>query len=152
MAIHSQLDELIDRVLPIVQNFHCKGMFAPNAATIDANGELSGHALTTDGSAQISVSQAIEHFENKFALQAKSKEIQASGIFYHSLGIDTTGDKVQLPPANTMDECKTIVALLEHAGGDSVYLVIPYSGQPPQINYGVGKLIEKPANVFPALP
>ena len=148
MALHPQLDELIHRVLPVVQDFHRKGMLAPHAATIDSKGELSGHALTTDGTTQLSVSQAIEHFESKFALQARSGEIQAASVFYHSPGIDASADGVLLPPASTTDECRTVVALLEHSSGDSVYLLIPYSGQPPEVEYGVGKLIEKPAKVF----
>jgi hypothetical protein len=53
-----------------------------------------------------------------------------------------------LPPASNTDECRTLVALLEHASGDSVYLLIPYSGEPPVVEYAVGKLIEKPAKVF----
>lgn len=124
-------------------------MFAPHAASIDSTGELSGHALTTDGTNQLSVSQAIEHFESKFSLQAKSHEIQATGIFYHSPGIDASAKIVSLPPANTTDECRAIVALLEHSLGDSVYLIIPYSGQLPEIEYSSGKLVEKPTRVFP---
>ncbi|KAF0812413.1 hypothetical protein IGB42_03081 [Andreprevotia sp. IGB-42] len=152
MALHPQLDELIHGVLPMVQDFHRKGMFAPHAATIDDKGKLSGHALTTDGTTQFSVAQALEHFENTFALQAKSGEIQAASIFYHSPGIGGSTGKVQLPPAITTDECRTIVALLEHSSGDSVYLLIPYNGQPPQIEYGIGKLIEKPAKMFLCKP
>ena len=106
---------MIHRVLPVVQDFHRKAMFAPHAATIDASGELSGHTLTTDGSTSLSVAQAIEHFESKFSLQAQSREIQAMGIFYHSLGIDGSVERFSLPPANIMDECRTVVALLEHA-------------------------------------
>jgi hypothetical protein len=148
MALHPQLDELIQRVLPTVQNFHSKGMFAPHAATIDKAGNLSGRALTTDGSPQLSVSQAIEHFETSFAQQASSGVIQAAGIFYHSPGVDTSTGKVSLPPASNRLECTTLVALLEHAGGDSVYLLIPYSGEPPAVAYALGKLVEKPPKVF----
>lgn len=152
MPLHPQLDEMIHRVLPVVQDFHRKAMFAPHAATIDASGELSGHTLTTDSSTSLSVAQAIEHFESKFSLQAQSREIQAMGIFYHSLGIDGSVERFSLPPANIMDECRTVVALLEHSSGDSAYLVIPYSGSPPQIDYGVGMLIEKPSKVFIRTP
>ena len=81
MAIHQQLDELIHRVLPVVQDFHRKGMFAPHAASINNAGALAGHALTADGTTQLSVPQAIEHFESRFSQQAKSGEIQAAGIF-----------------------------------------------------------------------
>lgn len=148
MAIHQQLDELIHHVLPVVQDFHRKGMFAPHAASINNAGALAGHALTADGTTQLSVSQAIEHFEYRFSQQAKSGEIQATGIFYHSPGIDTSSSTVTLPPASNTNECRTLVALLEHASGDSVYLLIPYSGEPPVVEYAVGKLIEKPAMVF----
>lgn len=148
MAPHQQLDELINRVLPVVQEFHQKGMFSPHAATIDAAGAVAGHALTTDGSAQLSVTEAIQHFEEKFSRQASHSEIQGAGIFYHSPGIETSGGSVSLPPASTTDECRTLVALLEHAVGDSVYLLIPYSGQPPEVEYAVGKLIEKPVTIF----
>lgn len=148
MALHQQLDELIQRVLPVVQDFHREGMFAPHAASIDKAGAIAGHALTTDDTTQLSVSQAIEHFEGRFSQLAKSGEIQATGIFYHSLGIDASGNAVSLPPASNSDECRTLVALLEHASGDSVYLLIPYRGEPPSVEYDVGKLIEKPAKVF----
>jgi hypothetical protein len=80
MALHIQLDELINRVLPVAQHFHGKGMLAPHAATIDKTGELSGRALTTDGTEELSVSQAIEHFESTFAQLAAEGNIQASGI------------------------------------------------------------------------
>lgn len=152
MALHQQLDELINRVLPVVHDYHRKSMFSPHAATIDAGGIVSGHALTTDGSAQFSVLQAIEHFERKFAQQASLKEIQGTGIFYHSPGIDTSAGVVALPPATTTDECRNLVALLEHASGDSVYLLIPYSGEPPAVEYAVGKLVEKPLRVFVGEP
>ena len=152
MAFHPQLDELIDGMLPIVQHFHREGMFAPHAATIDFQGDLFGQALTIDESTQLSVSQAIEHFESEFALQAQSGEIQAAGIFYHSPGMHASSGKDLLPPADTTDECRAIVALLEHSCGDSVYLLIPYSGQPPQVEYGIGELIEKPAKVFLSKP
>ncbi|WP_141758594.1 hypothetical protein [Duganella sp. HH105] len=148
MALHAQLDELIHRVLPVVQHFHSTGMFAPHAATINAAGELAGHALTTDGSTQLSVQQTIEHFETKFAEQAESREIEATGIFYHSSGIDTSATRVSLPPAGTTDECKTIVALLEHSSGDSVYLLVPYNGEGQAIEYSVGKLVAKPVKIF----
>jgi hypothetical protein len=148
MALHPQINELIQRVLPVVQDFHRKGMFAPHAATIDTAGNLAGRALTTDGTAQLSVAQAIEHFESSFSKQAVLGEIQATGIFYHSPGIDTSAGSVSLPPANKTDECKALVALLEHAAGDSVYLLIPYLGEPPSVEYEVGKLVERPSKVF----
>lgn len=152
MALHPQLDELIHRMIPVVQDFHGKGMFSPHAATIDNAGELSGHALTADGTTQLSVMQTIEHFEDKFSRQAESGEIRATGIFYHSPGIDASGHKVSLPPAATTDECRAIVALLEHSSGDSVYLLVPYSGEAKAIEYAVGKLIEKPAKIFRPKP
>lgn len=147
MALHPQLDKLISGMLPIVQDFHRNGMFAPHAATIDRQGDLFGHALVEE-TEESTASQAIEHFESKFGLQARRGEIQASGIFYHSPGIDASDNKVFLPPASTTDECKAIVALLEHSCGNSVYLFIPYSGQPPQVEYDDGQLIEKPPKVF----
>ena len=148
MTLHPQLDELINRVLPVVQDFHGKAMFAPHAATIDNAGALTGRALTTDGSAQMSVPQAIDHFESSFMQLAAKGEIKASGIFYHSSGIDSSSSSVTLPPASTTDECRNLVALLEHASGESLYLLIPYSGQSPTIEYAIGKLIEKPPKVF----
>lgn len=148
MALQTQLDELTHRILPVVQDFHRKGMFAPHAASFDTSGEISGHALTTDGTAQHSVSKAIEYFEATFKEKGASGEITATGIFYHSPGVDTSAGIVSLPPANNTDDCKTLVGLLEHASGQSVYLVIPYSGRPPDIEYAVGKLIGKPPRIF----
>lgn len=148
MALHQQLDELIDRMLPIVQHFHEKSMYAPHAATIDKSGELTGHALTSDGTNQLSVAQSIEHFESNFAQLATTGEIQAAGIFYHSSGIEISAGTVSLPPATDIDECRALVALLEHASGDSVYLVVPYIDHSSSIEYRQGKLIEKPSKVF----
>lgn len=148
MALHQQLDELINRVLPVVQDFHRKGMFAPHAASVDAAGNVAGHALTTDGTTQLLVGQALEHFERKFAQQAGLSEIQGTGIFYHSPGVDTSAGTVTLPPATTTYECRTLVALLEHVAGDSVYLLIPYGGEGPALEYGLGKLVEKPRKIF----
>lgn len=148
MALHTQLDELIQRVLPVVQHFHSQGMFAPHAATIKSSGELSGHALTSDGTTQLSVAQTIEHFESQFAREAQADGIRAAAIFYHSPGIVPAGNGVSLPPADTTDDCKNIVAILEHASGESVYLLIPYSGEAEAIEYSVGKLIEKNPRIF----
>ncbi len=148
MAIHSQLDELIGRVLPVVQDFHRKAMFAPQAASIDKEGAVKGHALMNDGTSKLTVAQAIDHFERDFSSKAASDAIVATGIFYHSPGIDTSSGSVVLPPANTVDECRTLVALLEHSAGDSVYLLIPYRGEPPSVEYEVGKLVEKPPKIF----
>lgn len=152
MALHPQLEELIDRLLPVVQDFHRKRMFSPHAATVDAAGSVSGHALTNDGSTHVSVLQAIEHFERKFSRQADLNEIHGTGIFYHSPGIDTSTGVVIVPPAATTDECRTLVALLEHASGDSFYLLLPYSGEPPAVEYAMGKLVKKPSRVFAARP
>lgn len=152
MALHPELDKLIHRVLPVVQDFHRKAMFSPHAATINMAGELAGHALTTEGTTQLSVAQTIEHFERKFAGQAKLGEIRGSAIFYHSPGVGAVENRVSLPPANTTEQCRAVVALLEHSSGDSVYLLLPYSGEPPAIEYGVGKLIEKPAGIFRSDP
>jgi len=150
MALHAQIDELIQRVLPVVQHFHRQGMFAPHAATMKSNGEIGGHALTSDGSTQLSVAQTIEHFERQFSQDAQAGGIQAAAIFYHSPGIVTEGNGISLPPADTTDDCKNIVALLEHASGDSVFLLIPYSGEGPAVEYSAGKLIEKPPKIFRA--
>lgn len=152
MTLHPQLHHLIDGMLPIVQDFHREGSFAPNAASVDLQGKLLGQAIViddTDESTDVfTPEEAIEYFESEFALQAQSGKTQATGIFYHSPGIDASSGEVSLRPAHTTDECRAIVALLEHSCGDSVYLIIPYSGQPPQVEYGMGKLIEKPAKVF----
>ena len=148
MALHGQLDEIIQAALPVVQRFHSQAMLAPHAATIDKSGTLAGRLLATDGSPQLSVSQAIEHFEHSFAHLAKAGELQATGIFYHSPGIDVASPVFALPPAATADESRNLVAMLEHVSGQSVYLLIPYRGQPPSVEYGMGKLIEKPPKIF----
>ncbi|MFH1814229.1 MAG: hypothetical protein ABIF28_08695 [Pseudomonadota bacterium] len=148
MALHPQLDELLDRVLPTVKHFHSKSMLAPHAATIDHVGALTGRALTTDGSNQLTVSQAISHFESSFSELAKAGEIHASGIFYHGAGVDTSSGTVELPPASTVEECVALVGLLEHVSGESIYILIPYQSGPSSIEYSVGKLIEKPPRVF----
>src|SRR5262249_30345390 len=109
---------------------------------------LTGRALTSDGSNQLSVGQALAHFENSFRQLAQAGQICASAVFYHSAGIDPSSGKVELPPASTIDECRTLVGLLEHVSGQSVYIVIPYTGEAESIVYVTGTLIEKPPAVF----
>lgn len=148
MALNQQLDELLEGMMPIVHSFHCKGMYAPHAATIDYNGEVKGKALTMDGSSSISVDETITYFEDTFSELAHSKEITASGIFYHSIGMTQENGVFKLPPAEYEDECNVLVGLLEHFCGDSVYLIIPHDRNVPDVEYGSGKLVTKPPKVF----
>jgi len=148
MALHPQLDEILDAVLPIVQQFQRQSMYAPHAATIDCEGMLAGHALTSDGSNQLSVKEALAHFETSFRELAQAGKISASAIFYHSTGIDPSSGNLALPPANTLDECRILVGLLEHVSGESVYIVLPYTGHAESIAYATGRLIKKPPKVF----
>jgi hypothetical protein len=148
MALHIQLEEILDTVLPVVQQFHGRSMYAPHAATMEPDGSLTGHALTTDGTTHVSAVQALTHFEDSFHKEALAGSIRASAIFYHSVGVVASSGKVTLPPANTIDECRCIVGLLEHESGESVYIVIPYKGEPGSITYETGKLIAKPQRVF----
>ncbi|MEB4592507.1 hypothetical protein VSS37_16095 [Candidatus Thiothrix sp. Deng01] len=159
MTLHPKLNELLDEMLPIVQDFHRQGMFAPHAAFIDDEGNCTGSALTTDGSCSLSVSQALDYFENRFSQLAAEGKIQASAIFYHSSGVKVTEDfEVShiagrlFAPADHEDECHILVVLLEHAAGDSVYLQCSYTGQPPSVDYQMDFLIEKPAKVFNCSP
>ena len=150
MNLHSHLDEMIQAVLPVVQRFHNQSALSPHAATIDKSGALAGQLLVSDGTAQLSVSQAIRDFETSLRLLAAGGEIQAAGIFYHSPGIDTASATFSLPPANTAADCNCLAAMLEHVTGQSVYLLVPYSGEPPSVEYGMGKLVQKPMNIFAA--
>ena len=61
-------------------------------------------------------------------------------------------NRVVLSPAAAADECRAVVALLEHSSGDSVYLILPCSGEDKAIEYALGKRIEKPAKIFLSEP
>lgn len=113
MALHAQLDEIVQRVLPVVQHFHARGMFSPHAATFSNADELAGHALSSDGSVQLSVMKTIEHFENQFARQAKSGELRATGIFYCSPGIDASagGQAIQYAAGKLIEKPARIFLL-----------------------------------------
>jgi hypothetical protein len=148
MALHAQLEELLDRIMPMVKHFHGTSMFAPHAATMDGAGTVAGHALSSDGTSNLSVPQAIAHFESSFKQLAQDGAIVASAIFYHGGAIDTSSGKLALPPASTTDECLAVVGLLEHVSGESVYILIAYQGEPGNVEYSPGKLIEKPPAVF----
>lgn len=107
-----------------------------------------GSLLTDKGNGHLTVTQAIDRFEATFRTKAEAGEIVASGIFYHASGMDVSSSVLAIPAAVSLEECRAVVGLLEHASGDSVYLYIPYTGSPPDIEYGVGKLIQKLPKVF----
>lgn len=148
MALHAQTDELIQQMMGIVKHFHSKEMLSPHAGTINAQGVFSGTALTSDGSTQLTVAQSLAHFETSFKNLALDAKIVASGIFYHGVGVQVEDNRVTLPPANALDECRAVVGLLEHNSGDSFYLVVSYEGTGNNIQYASGKLIEKQPFVF----
>jgi hypothetical protein len=146
MALHSQLDELINTMLPFVQQFHAKNQLAPHAAFINTDGELLGVAITdkdVSSDVEFSVLDAITHFELQFQKAAKANEIIASAIFFHGIGIIEPQK-----PAQTEEEAHTIVVLLEHQIGESVSLIIPYEVVDGTIQYHTGRLISKPISVF----
>ena len=147
MALHPQLDELINAMLPFVQEFHAKAQLAPHAASINTTGEIEGSALVTQDNRNVSVHEALAHFESKFLHAAKAGEIVASAVFFHGVGLAEPGR-----PAQTEEEARAIVALLEHKAGESVFLVIPYAVSAGAIHYEMGKLIAKPAAVFLVSP
>ncbi len=148
MSLHPQTEELLDQLMSVVRHFHGLGMYAPHAGTIDAQGQFTGTALTNSDGKQISVLQSIAHFESTFKQQAHEGRIVASGIFYHSPGMPFGASAFSLPPANTTDECHVIVGLLEHARGDSFYIMIPHETTGDGIVYASGTLVVKPATVF----
>jgi len=148
MALHPETDELIQRVLPMFQDMHGKGMLAPLGAFMDQAGSIKLHALANEGGAEISVAEAISKIEAKFTELALSAEIQASAIFYHTPGIDPQSEEFQLLPGENESNCHCIAVLLEHRSGDSVYLLVPHSLTAERIEYQTGKLISKPSKVF----
>lgn len=143
MALHSQLDQIINAMLPFVQKFHSQGQLAPHAASLSRSGELIGATLATNDNRRVSVPDTLAHFENQFRQAANADQIIASAVFYHGVGLTTLGT-----PAQTVEEAGAIVGMLEHKAGDSVYLVIPYHDTDAGIEYELGRLITKPASVF----
>lgn len=149
MALHPQLDEMIQSMVPFVQQFHAKGQLAPHAASMDLDGNIIGAALTSSNdSQQISVDGAIRHFEEKFRQEAGQKKILASAIFYHGIGMPAGSPTV---PATSSDDAFNLVARLEHCAGDAVHLVIPYMKAADGISYERGYLLQKELAVFPAM-
>ncbi|WP_163997444.1 hypothetical protein [Pyxidicoccus caerfyrddinensis] len=143
MTIHHQLSEMIDVVLPNVQNFHSRGQMAPHAASMNGAGQIKGSLLATDNGCHLTVPEALAHFESELRRAAEEGSIVASAIIFHGVGL---ADPAQ--PAQTKGEASAIVALLEHEAGDSVFLVIPYQVTRRGIQYEMGKLVRKPAAVF----
>lgn len=165
MPLHPQLEQILDDILPVVQDFHRRGMFAPHAAFIDEEGKCFGRLLTSDDNHPLSPAQAIDYTENDFSKLAAKGKIQASAIFYHSSGIKMkkigageaaedfevsyTADRLYAP-ADSVDECHMLVVLLEHIVGDSAYLQFQYvyTGEPPSVGYEAVYMVSKPAKVF----
>jgi hypothetical protein len=143
MALHSQLDDLINTMLPVVQQFHAKSQLAPHAACMRTDGTITGSALITNDDRNLSVSEAITHFEAAFREDAQHGRIVASAIFFHGVGLHQP-----IRPAQTLEEARTLVALLEHAAGESVHLVIPYRVTDKGIEYEMRRLIAKVSAVF----
>jgi hypothetical protein len=143
MTLHSQLGELIDAMLPFVQQFHAKGQLAPHAASMNATGQITGSALVTEDHRTFCVPEALAHFESTFRRAAEAGNIVASAVFFHGVGL---GDPAR--PAQTSEEAQAIVALLEHRAGESVFLVTPYHMAQNGIQYQSGKVVPKPASVF----
>lgn len=135
MALHPQLDQIINAMLPLVQDFHAKGQLAPQAASMDNAGEITGNALVTDGDKKLTVREALSHLTSNLRKAASAREIVASAIFYHNTGLDDSD-----PPA--------LIALLEHVSGDSVLMAIPYHVTSDGIQYELGQLIAKPPEIF----
>lgn len=96
-----------------------------------------------EGDKHLSVTEALAHFESNFRAAAKAGDIVASAIFFHGTAISITPKAAQ-----TEEEARTLVALLEHKAGDSAYLVIPYSRVNGIVEYETGKLFTKPVAVF----
>lgn len=143
MPLNPQIDVLIQAMLPVVKQFHEKMQLAPHAATMSNVGEISGRAIVNkDNNIQMSVSEAISHFETEFRKLSETGEITASAIFYHGAGVWPP------VPAQTAEEANKIVAILEHKDGDSVYLIIPYVVSNNACEYSLGSLVEKPRVVF----
>jgi hypothetical protein len=147
MALHPQLDQLINAMLPLVQQCHAEGELAPHAASMSASGEMTGEAFVVKDETAVersgSVREALAYFEGKFRKAAQANEIVASAIFFHGVGLAEPAR-----PAQTAEEASALVALLEHRVGESVFLVIPYRVAEVGIQYELGKLVAKPAAVF----
>src|SRR5688500_6353463 len=101
-------------MLPFVQKFHANNQLAPHAASIDLAGEIHGAALVAEDGRHMSVEAAIAHFETTYRQAASAGTIVASAIFFHGVGLMDPAR-----PAQTLDEARAIVALLEHRAGDS---------------------------------
>ena len=143
--MHSQLDELIDATLQHAKDCHARGSLAPLAATMNASGEITGAALTNDGTNNISVLEVLNYFETEWRRRAASGEIVATSLWFHG-----TSFLHGIQPATTIDEACTLVCRLEHYSGESVSLAIPYQQTGDAFEYHLGRLILKPAAVFAA--
>jgi hypothetical protein len=146
MVLHAQLDELISTLLPFVKEFHARGQLGAHAASINSDGEVIGSALIVEKDRHLSASEALNYFESTFRQAAQAREIVASGIFYHGVGLADPARAAQ-----TEDEACTLVALLEHQSGQSVIYVVPYRlGEPngSDIVYLEAESIPKPAAIF----
>ncbi len=161
MVLHPQLDELLATLLPFVKQFHARRQFGAHAASINNAGEVIGSALMVERDRHLSASEALNYFESTFRESAQAREIVASGIFYHGVGLSDPARAAQ-----TEDEAGALVALLEHQSGQSLIYVVPYlmgdgsdagdgdDGSGDDADYGSditylqGQLIPKPAAIF----
>lgn len=150
MALHQDLNGMINAMLPIVKQFHGKSQLAPHAASITNDGQVRGSALVKTRKQNIGVSEAVNYFEEEFRKAAEAGTIIASAIFFHGLLMIQPGahPAVAAHPAETNKDARSVIALLEHNTGESLYLVIPYKSTPNGIEYELGRLIAKPPRVF----
>jgi len=143
MQLGSQLNELLEALLPLVERFHAQGDLAPNAAFINAAGEICGLAFVSDDATGMTVAEALERMEARLQALAATKDIVASAVFYHAVSLEK-----ELRPAAYASEAATLIGMLEDADGRSFYFAMPYTSGSSGPVYQRARLIERPATVF----
>ncbi len=139
----SQLNELLEALLPLIQRLHTQGDLAPNAAFMNASGEICGLAFLSDDTTDMTVAEALERMEARLRALAHEKDIVASAVFYHAVSLEK-----ELRPAAHASEAATLVGMLEHADGQSFYFAMPYTSGSGGPVYERARLIERPPTVF----
>jgi hypothetical protein len=124
---HSDLDQLLNSVLPFAQQMLAKhGEFFPFGSSMTADGEIIANGAY-DGDEQPPSQQLIDFLTQAFRQEAIAGKIRAAAICY---------DVRTIPPGQS-EKTDAICVSAEHQNGEAADVYLPYKkGWFGKISYG----------------
>ena len=121
-----EAQELMDSVLPFAEQMLNKhGEFIPYGGAMKSNGEIISVA-GTDGEEQPKSANITEILQDGFRNEAKNGTYKATAIVYD----------VRIRSPETGDASDAIAIALDHKSGYSVVVLLPYTLENGQLEYG----------------